>query len=125
MLERFSRVLCLPLMASVMTLANTAPADQLNDSSAKKPKMSDVVKRLKGAKILSVQDYDKINPLDQFGWPVTMAEKTTDYDRNYLKRLEEYLGIEVKIVRLKELNQEIETLTEKEAETEIIHEIGF
>lgn len=113
-LEKFGRVFCLVLMASFMTLANVG-CSHLKPDLAKKPKMSDVVKRLKGAKILSVQDYDKINPLDQFGWSVTMAEEPSDYDRNYPKRLKEYLGIDIKIVRLKELNQEIDKVTEKEA----------
>jgi len=109
-LEKFGCVFCLVLMASVMTLASMGCAELKHNSVER------VVKQLKGAKILTVQDYDKINPLDQFGWPVTMAEEPSEYDRIYPKRLKEYLGIDIKIVRLKELNQEIEKITEKEAE---------
>ncbi len=109
-LEKFGRVFCLVLMASFMTLASMGCAELKHNSVER------AVKQLKGAKILTVQDYDKINPLDQFGWPVTMAEEPSEYDRIYPKRLKEYLGIDIKIVRLKELNQEIEKITEKEAE---------
>ena len=111
MVEKFNRILCLVLIASFMTLANMGCANQSKYNSAEK-----VVKQIRGAKILSVQDYDKINPLDQFGWPVTMAEEPSEYDRLYPKRLKEYLGMEIKIVRSKELNEEIAKLTQEEAE---------
>jgi len=110
MVKKFGRVFCLVLMASFMTLASMGCAELRHNSAER------AAKRLNGAKILSVQDYDKINPLDQFGWPVTMAEEPSEYDRIYPKRLKEYLGMEIKIVRSKELNQEIAKITQEEAE---------
>ena len=50
--------------------------------------------KLQGAKLVTVQDYEKINPLDQHGWGEVNAPMK-DYDRNYPKRLKDYLGIEI------------------------------
>jgi len=75
----------------------------------------EVLKKLKGSKILTIQDYDKINPLDQKGWPEVNAPMG-DYDREYPERLKEYLGIDLLVTNSNELNQEIEEASEKEAE---------
>lgn len=48
----------------------------------------EVLGKLKGSKLLTVQDYDKINPLDQGGWEEVNAP-IKDYDREYPKRLKE------------------------------------
>ena len=74
-----------------------------------------VLEKLKKSKLLTIQDYDKINPLDQGGWPEVNAP-IKDYDLNYPGRLKEYLGISLMIARSKELNQEIGKVEEKEAE---------
>jgi hypothetical protein len=74
-----------------------------------------VLEKLRGSKLLTVQDYHKINPLDQGGWPEVNAP-IRDYDRNYPDRLKEYLGIDLLIANSKELNQEIGKVEEKEAE---------
>jgi len=73
------------------------------------------LEKLRKSKLLTVQDYHKINPLDQGGWPEVNAP-IRDYDRNYPDRLKEYLGIDLLIANSKELNQEIGKVEEKEAE---------
>ena len=75
----------------------------------------EVVGKLKTSKLLTVQDYAKINPLDQGGWPEVNAP-INDYDRNYPGRLKDYLGIDLVIANSKELNQEIAKSEESKAE---------
>jgi len=75
----------------------------------------EVVEKLGESKLLTVQDYDKINPLDQGGWEEVNAP-IKDYDREYPKRLKEYLGIDLLIANSDELNQEIGKVSEEKAE---------
>ena len=75
----------------------------------------EVLEKLKGTKLLTVQDYDKINPLDQGGWAEVTAP-IKDYDRNYPGRLKEYLGVDIVIANSTELNQEIGKVEEEKAE---------
>lgn len=70
--------------------------------------------KLKGAKIIIIQDYDKINPLDQMGWPEVNAP-IKDYDRKYPSLLKEYLGIELVKVTSGELISEIGKVDEEKA----------
>ncbi len=85
------------------------------DSSLKPLSEQEVRNKLKGAKIISIQDYDKINLVDQFGHKPT-NEPVNDYDRNFPKRLKQYLGIEIVIVRSDELIKEMKRVKEKDAE---------
>ena len=71
--------------------------------------------KLKGAKIITVQDYDKINPLDQRGWAEVNAPMK-DYDRNYPKRLKNYLGVEIVKVASRELIVEMGKVDELKAQ---------
>ena len=73
-----------------------------------------VLEKLKESKLLTVQDYDKINPLDQGAWAEVTAP-IKDYDRNYPGRLKEYLGIDIVIADSKELNQEMGKVEEEKA----------
>ena len=82
---------------------------------AEKVKLFDVIRKMKNAKLLTIQDYDKINPLDQKQWAEVNAP-INDYDLNYPKRLKQYLGTDITIARSKELNQEIGKVEDKEAE---------
>lgn len=74
-----------------------------------------VVQRLQGAKLLTVQDFEKINPLDHEGWKEVNAP-LDEYDREYPDRLREYLGLELEIADADELNHETQQVAE-EAET--------
>ncbi len=78
----------------------------------------EVLERLRKSRLLTIQDYDYIQPIDgRGGWGKLEAAGPTDsYDRDYSDRLEESLGLDLVIVRSKELNQEIEKVEEKEAE---------
>jgi len=49
---------------------------------------ADVLDGLRGARIVSVQDVDKINAIDQEGMRGVWGNSpVTDYDRNYARRL--------------------------------------
>ena len=73
-----------------------------------KVKPAEVIKRLNGAKIVSIQDVDKINAIDQEGMHGVWGNSpVNEYDRNYPKRLKESLGIELVIVRSGELLEEM------------------
>ena len=115
MVKQCFRIVWLTAIASLVTIANSGCADSLRTDSAQKAKLLDVVNKMKGAKILTIQDYDKINPLDQWGWPEVTAPMK-DYDRNYPARLKKYLGTDIVIARSDELNQEIEKVKEEKAE---------
>ncbi|MEA3344783.1 MAG: hypothetical protein U9Q78_00810 [Chloroflexota bacterium] len=79
-----------------------------------------VLEELRGLKLLTIQDYDKINPLDRAvdhggSWSRVNAP-IDEYDRNYPQRLKEYLGIDLLIANSDELNQEIGKVSEEKAE---------
>ena len=71
--------------------------------------------KLKGAKIVTVQDYEKINPLDQRGWSEVNAPMN-DYDRDYPKRLKSYLGVEIVKVSSDELLVEMGKVDDQKAQ---------
>jgi len=75
----------------------------------------EALEKIRGSKIISVQDYDRIQPIDRGGWAQVDAP-VTDYDRAYPERLKESLGLELVIVRSEELIQEIEKVEKGEAE---------
>lgn len=73
-----------------------------------KAKAQEVVQRLKSARILSIQDYDKINAIDQEGMAGVWGNSpVNDYDRAYPGRLKESLGITLTLVRSPELLEEM------------------
>lgn len=78
----------------------------------------EALKKIGESKLLSIQDYDVIQPIDgQGGWARVDADATlTDYDKTYPDRLKESLGLDLVIVRSKELIQKIGKVEEKEAE---------
>jgi len=78
-------------------------------------KSDQVLAKLRQSRILSIQDYGKVNPLDIGGWPEVNAPMG-DYDREYPGRLKEYLGIDLLIAHSEELNQEIARVKGKEAQ---------
>jgi hypothetical protein len=108
--------------AGLVVLAGLGLAAEAHADPAVKVKPADAVQKLNGAKIISIQDVDKINAIDQEGMRGVWGNSpVNDYDRSYPKRLKDSLGIELVIVRSGELLEEmgkvedaaIEGLTDK------------
>ena len=98
----------------VYHIALTDPASAGGVSSG--PLSVDGVRdKLKGARIITIQDYDKINPLDQRGWAEVNAP-INDYDRNYPKRLESYLGVKILKVSSDQLIAQMGKVDEEKAQ---------
>ncbi len=73
----------------------------------------EAVNRLRGAKIISIQDVDKINAIDQEGMKGVWGNSpVNEYDRDYPRRLKEFLGLELIIVRSGELLEEMSNVEE-------------
>ena len=77
----------------------------------KKVRLLKVIRKLKNAKILTVQDPNEINIFEGH-----TLNKSKDYGLKYAGRLKEYLGVDIKISRSKELLREIGKVEDKEAE---------
>jgi len=75
----------------------------------------EVREALRGATIITIQDYEKINPLDQHGWEELNAPMK-DYDRNYPKRLKDSLGIEIVKVGSDELLTQMDKADDRKAQ---------
>lgn len=76
-----------------------------------------VLDQLKTTRILSIQDYDKINAIDQEGMAGVWGDSpVNEYDRNYRQRLREYLGVELILIRSDELLAEMAKVPAEEAE---------
>jgi hypothetical protein len=91
------------------------PTPLAGDILAEKIKLFNVIRKLKHAKLLTIQDYDRMNPIGLKGWHAVEGP-LDDFDKTYPGRLKEYLGIDIVIARSKELIQEIEKVEKKEAE---------
>lgn len=76
----------------------------------------DVLRKLRATRIISIQDYDKINAIDQEGMAGVWGNSpVNDYDRTYRDRLKEYLGVKLILVRSPELLSEMAAVAEEEA----------
>jgi hypothetical protein len=85
--------------------------------SADAAKARQVVERLKTTRLVSIQDYDKINAIDQEGMAGVWGDSPVkEYDRQYRPRLKEYLGIELILVRSQELLAEMAEVSDADAE---------
>jgi len=92
------------------------PAGCKGDTPAKL-KVADVLEALRGTKIVSIQDVDKINAIDQEGMRGVWGNSpVNEYDRTYAARLREFLGIELVIVRSGELLEEMSKVEDAAAE---------
>lgn len=89
------------------------PTPGAGDILAEKVKLFGVISRLKNSILLSIQDYDRINPIGREGWSALDAPKTS-YDRAYPGKLKESLGVDIVIVRSKEYYQEIRNVEKEE-----------
>ena len=106
------------LVAAVclVTLANAGCVDWLKGEAGQEAKLLNVVSKLKATRVISIQDCDKINAIDQEGMRGVWGNSpVNEYDRNYAKRLKEYLGIDLIIVRSKELLEEMGKVGDTEA----------
>jgi len=72
----------------------------------------EVLGKLRNSKLLTIQDHDGLNRIDQGLYDAPIQ----DYDLHYPGRLKEYLGVDLIIVRSNELIGEMEKVEEKEAE---------
>ena len=91
------------------------PTPLAGDILAEKIELFNVIRRVKNTKLLTIQDYDRIDPIGLKGWGAVNAP-LDDYDKTYPHRLKESLGVEIVIARSKELIQEIEKVERKKAE---------
>lgn len=72
-----------------------------------------VLKRLRGSKLITIQDHDGLNRIDQGTYYETPIQ---DYDREYPGILRKHLGVEIIVVRSAELNGLVAAVPEAEAE---------
>jgi len=112
MIKRRPGATWLALIVCHIVLPGSALADDVCCGPLSAEKVRD---KLKGAKIITIQDYDKINPLDQRGWGEVNAPMN-DYDRDYPKRLESYLGVTIQKVKSDELIAEMKKVDEEKAQ---------
>lgn len=112
-----SRMHLCVVAASVVAFWSSAGTMVSAAESPDSAKAHDVLERLKGTRIISIQDYDKINAIDQEGMAGVWGDSpVNDYDRGYRPRLKEYLGIELILVRSDELLAEMAKVADGDAE---------
>lgn len=113
----FSRMHLFVIAASVLAFWPSAGKVVSAAESPDSAKVRDVLERLKGTRIISIQDYDKINAIDQEGMAGVWGDSpVNDYDRGYRPRLKEFLGIELILVRSDELLAEMAKVADGDAE---------
>lgn len=78
-------------------------------------KSEEVFEKLNETKILSVQDNDRIHTWIRGGWSV-YDNPLTEYDKNYLSRLENTLGVKTVFVRSSEVIEEVSQVDPEKAE---------
>jgi hypothetical protein len=91
------------------------PTSLAGDILAEKIKLFNVIRRIKNTKLLTIQDYNRIDPIGLKGWGAVNAP-LDDYDKTYPGRLKKSLGVAIVIARSKELIREIEKVARKKAE---------
>lgn len=112
-----SRMHLCVVAASVLAFWHSAGTMVSAAESPDSAKAHDVLERLKGTRIISIQDYVKINAIDQEGMAGVWGDSpVNDYDRGYRPRLKEYLGIELILVRSDELLAEMAKVADGDAE---------
>jgi len=100
-----------------MALGWIGAADGAEVPTASTVTAGEAVNRLRGAKIISIQDVDKINAIDQEGMKGVWGNSpVNEYDRDYPRRLKEFLGLELIIVRSGELLEEMANVEEEAIE---------
>lgn len=111
------RLVCVAAIASLTALMNAGHPGSASGAPPERTKSLDVVNKLKKTRLISVQDCDKINAIDQEGMRGVWGNSpVNEYDRGYAKRLKGYLGVDLIIVRSKELLEEMGEVGQAEAE---------
>jgi hypothetical protein len=114
MSRRFEVISAAAVLAILGQLAWAAAA---SGPTPPKAKAAEVLKRLQGVKIISIQDVDKINAIDQEGMRGVWGNSpVNDYDRGYPRRLKETLGVELIILRSGELLEEMAKVEDADCE---------
>jgi len=105
------------VVAGVVMVASAAGPAASRGESPEGANARQVVERLKTTRIVSIQDYDKINAIDQEGMAGVWGDSPVkEYDREYRPRLEEYLGVKLILVRSDELLAEMAKVADEDAE---------
>jgi len=103
--------------AGVLVLGQVVGLQSSRAESPQRVKAREVAEKLETIKVISIQDYGKINAIDQEGMAGVWGNSpVNEYDRNYRQRLREYLGISVILVRSKELLSEMDKVADEDAE---------
>ncbi len=84
------------------------------DILSEKIKLFEVISRLKQSTFLTIQDYDRTNPIGREGWGALDALQTP-YDRDYPRKLKESLGVDIVIVRSTEYYAAIRRVNQEKA----------
>ena len=101
------------MLTVLMALDWMGAADGAEGRTTATVAANEAVNRLRGAKIISIQDVDKINAIDQEGMKGVWGNSpVNEYDRDYSRRLKEFLGLELIIVRSGELLEEMANVEE-------------
>lgn len=101
------------MLTVLMALGWMGAADGAEGRTTATVAANEAVNRLRGAKIISIQDVDKINAIDQEGMKGVWGNSpVNEYDRDYSRRLKEFLGLELIIVRSGELLEEMANVEE-------------
>ena len=104
------------VMANMVTISHVLGFWASAAESTQQGKAHQVLERLKGTRIISIQDYDKINAIDQEGMAGVWGDSpVNEYDRSYSDRLKEYLGVELILVRSEELLAEMAKVADEDA----------
>lgn len=101
------------ITAAYRSGAAQGAADADLESLVEKIKLFGVLKRLRGSKLITIQDHDGLNRIDQ---GVYYEVPIQDYDREYPGILRKHLGVEIIVVRSAELNRFVTAVPEAEAE---------
>jgi hypothetical protein len=77
-----------------------------------------ILEKLRRSRLLTIQDYDYIQPIDGHGvWQkLESGDPLSDYDKDYIPRLKNSLGVGVVLVRSTELLDQIDRADRKRAE---------
>ena len=107
----------LAVVTGALALLHVLGPEVLGGESTPAAKAREVLEQLKTTRIISIQDYDKINAIDQEGMAGVWGDSpVNEYDRNYRPRLKQSLGVELILVRSDELLAEMAKVTEPDAE---------
>jgi hypothetical protein len=105
------------LVVVLAVLGHLAQVTVARGQPPRKAQPAEVLKRLQGVKIISIQDLDKINAIDQEGMPGVWGKSpVNDYDRGYPRRLKEIFGLELIVLRSGELLEEMAKVEEADCE---------